>query len=271
MPYQDVLFESKDGIARVILNRPEKRNAIRAQMLDELDAIFSRIERDPEIKVVVLTGAGSSFSTGRDFAEQHEPSAYALAGDWFGERREVLNQRDRWTRWFWELPQPIIAQVRGYCMVFGFEFAMNCDLVIAAEDARFIWRPIGGTGKVSSMMPWLLGLRQAKELLWTKRWISGKEAEKLGLINKAVPDDQLEAEVEGLARQIMETPPELVYLDKMALNKCYELAGLRLGIEYGMDLHAMAHTLPVIASQSGSIKKEGKRSAHDFFHKEPGK
>ncbi|MBI4338980.1 MAG: enoyl-CoA hydratase/isomerase family protein [Chloroflexi bacterium] len=259
--YKEIIFTKGAGIGRITLNRPEHLNAFTRVMSSEIDDVFHRIKRDGDVKVVVIKGAGGAFTTGGDvggvgegdeerrgaaepnpFVRVPSPrTGYATSDPVIWERNSVLTQLYRWYDLFWDLPQAVIAQVHGWCVITGLEFAMHCDLVIAAENARFHNRYIHGGGRLYTMWPLLIGMRMSKELLLTQRNFSGKEAAEWGMVNRAVPADRLEAEVNQLAADIAKQPLEIIALNKWSVNKFYEAMGLRQALEWSGDIHAHAH------------------------------
>src|SRR4051812_36950194 len=176
--------------------------------------LYSTLEdtrRQKDISVVVIKGAGRAFSAGHDLNEAYtieEP--YAVPSMIGVERWNGFRQLKIWFDLMWEMPQPIIAQVHGYCYTYALELAMQADLVVASTDAVFVHRPIGGAGRHFHMLPWLMGPRKAKEYLLLGKGISGVEAERLDMINRAVPPEQLEAEVAELAAELARIPLELL-------------------------------------------------------------
>ena len=178
------------GVARITLNRPHRLNAINAALVDGLVAAL-RQAADDEARVVVLTGAGTSFCAGHDLREPH--AAYTR------ERADALQEVTRLMR---ALPGVVVAAVRGYAVGGGAEFAMGADLVVATVSARFQFPEVAvglsATGGSTSLLPRLVGLAQAKRLMLLGDRIDGVEAERLGLVTWAVPDDDLDARVEEL-------------------------------------------------------------------------
>ena len=262
MAYKQILFEKGNGIGRITLNRPEKLNAISEVMNQELRDALNTVEGDPEVKVLIIKGAGRAFSAGHDSSEigveQAEP--YAIPNSFFLERRANFKTTNDFLFRLWELPQPTIAQVHGYCLVWALKLAMNCDLVIAAEDAVFGYRPLGAAARLDGLWPWLMGMRKTKELLFTGEYFSGKQAAEMGMINRAVPLEQLEENVEDLARKIARYPLEILALNKIAVNRCFEMMGLKEGVAYSLELHTMAHELSAQRDLEAALRGKGVRA-----------
>jgi enoyl-CoA hydratase len=230
-----VVEERRGPAAWITLNRPEKLNAINSQMVEQLRAAFGRATADDETKVVVLTGAGRAFSAGYDIAEEVE-SELEGADRWHA----VLAEDVAMTMELWSLPKPTIAAVRGWCLAGACEIAMACDLIVATDDARFGEPEIRyGSGPVTLLMPFLLGQKKTHELLFTGDAIAATEAERLGLVNRVVPPEELEAAVDELVRKIAPTPLPVLRLTKTALTRAYEAMGLREAVYANLDLSAV--------------------------------
>jgi enoyl-CoA hydratase len=209
-----VLYEVAAGVARVTINRPEARNALSPAVMDGLLAAFARAAADPEVRAVVLTGAGDkAFCAGGD-----------LGGPGFAQKGFVERHHDRRSfadlfRAMNRLGKPLLARVRGHCLAGGFGLALGCDLVVASDDASF------GTPEVKrGLMPMMImatifrnvGRKKGMELLLTGDRIGAAEAERLGLINHAVPADQLDAKVDELLAKVLAMSPAVVRLGRDA-------------------------------------------------------
>jgi enoyl-CoA hydratase/carnithine racemase len=254
-----VLYEVRGPAAWITLNRPEKLNAINRAVLEGLHAAVDRATADDEVKVVVVTGAGRAFSAGYDLADEAAGS-YGGAHGW----HEVLGDDVDGTMKVWSLPKPTIAAVRGYCLAGGCELAMACDMVIAGEGASFGEPEIRyGSGPVTLLMPFVLGQKKTNELLFTGDVIDAGAALQAGLVNRVVPDDGVDAEVEGLVRKIAPTPLPVLRLTKIALLRAYEAMGLRTAVGTNLDLSAMlnAADTPEQLEFMEIVKSQGLRAA----------
>ena len=222
------------------MNRPEKMNALGYELWDDLQTAFAAAENDPEVRVIILAGNGKSFSSGWDLK-----GSYYINGP-----KETGHKTVRGTlknlRFISEgylkimnIPKPVIAQVHGYCLAGGCYLQMLCDIAIASEDA-VIGHP-AGQGGVDSLPLWIsyLGVRKAKELLMTSRHISGKEAERIGLVNMAVPLERLEEEVWKMAQEMAEVPPDGMAILKEAINTHTEILGMGAVFAYHRQLNAL--------------------------------
>ncbi|MBI4303430.1 MAG: enoyl-CoA hydratase/isomerase family protein [Chloroflexi bacterium] len=262
MKYENIILEKADGIARLTLNRPHKRNAMSRALLREFDSAIDDVGHDPTIRVLVIKGAGKVFCAGFDLtdpeAEDHENMPIFQFVQM--ERESGYRTMDRWLR-LWNLPQAVIAQVQGHCLAGGCELAMICDITIAAEDA-VIGYPVSRMGVSSRhIFPWVLGMKRTKELLFTGNTVSGKEADRIGMINHAVPADKLEEEVDKLARRIAEMPLELIQLHKASTNKTFEIMGFKSAIDYGLELHPIGHITDSRSTFDKTVKEKGLKAA----------
>lgn len=212
--YEDILYEEKDGVATITLNRPAKYNAFRGKTCDELLHAFGRAGWSKSIGVIVLTGAGTkAFCTGGD-QSAHEGS-YDGRGT-IGLPMEELHAMIRL------VPKPVIAKVRGYAIGGGNVLATLCDLTIASETAQFgqVGPKMGSVdpGFGTAYLARIVGDKRAREIWYLCRRYTAKEACDLGLVNKVVPDDQLDAEVDAWCREIVEKSPTAIAIAKRSFN-----------------------------------------------------
>ena len=260
MPDDAVLLTTRTpwGV-RLTLNRPAKLNALSGELVAALVAALDAAEADPEVRVIVLEGAGRAFSSGYDLTEEAEG---AIGGPvaW----REVLAADVAATLRFLDSPKPVIAQVHGYALAGGLELAMACDLIVAADGTKLGEPEIRyGSAPVTLLMPYLIGQKRTRELLLTGDLIDAVEAERIGLINRVVPADALAAEVDRLADQLARTPPEVMGQTKRMLNRAMDAAGLRLAVEAGLDLGAIinAADTPEQREWDSIVRRDGLKAA----------
>jgi feruloyl-CoA hydratase/lyase len=216
--YETVLIEKEDGITWLIMNRPEKRNAMSPQLHVEMDDALAELAVDPQTQVLVLTGAGDAFCSGQDIklyfrANDDAPAARAKA-------RHASNQW-RWHR-LSTFPQPTIAMVNGYCFGGGFTQVCACDLAVAADDALFglsevNWGILPG-GIVSWNVVQMLNLRDGMYYALTGDTFDGKKAKDMGFINFSFPRNELKHETIRLAQKLMEKSPAVLRYTKEALR-----------------------------------------------------
>jgi len=234
MAFQTLLYDRADALATITLNRPERLNTIVPPMPDELEAAVHRASADPEVKVIVLRGAGRAFCAGFDFGggfhhwdeELTTDGAWDPGKDFATATSQSLGAVPRFMS-LWRSPKPVIAQVHGWCVGGGSDLALCADLVIASEDARI------GTSYsrmwgcyLTGMWLYRLGLTRAKEYALTGRPLSGTEAVEAGLINAAVPFERLEEEVRARAEQLAGIPASQLAAMKLIVNQAYENMGL---------------------------------------------
>jgi enoyl-CoA hydratase len=231
MDYKYILYEKLDNIARIIVNRPAVMNVISRQVYQELNEAFLQSEKDDEVKVIVVAGVGEHFGAGHDIGtremleeEKQTPRDQTPLG--------VLKDMDRGVYWYmhdqWRnICKPTIAMVQGYCIMGSWMLASACDIIIASEDARFTDRLVrwGGAHDEYPTFFWDLGPRKAKELLWTGDFIDGREAWRLGMVNRVVPKERLEEETMKLARRIALNEPFALMLSKMSINQAVDIMG----------------------------------------------
>jgi enoyl-CoA hydratase len=233
MTYTTILLKKRDGVARLILNRPERLNAINQTMLRELDQALDDIEADPAVRTVVVTGAGNTFSSGFDLKEQMEKQPSGVA-EW---RPLLRNDFDPVIR-FWRLSKPTIAAVNGHCLAGACELALACDLTIAAEDAVFGEPELKfGAGIVVMILPWIVGPKIAKEIILTgEDRIPAARAYQIGMVNRVVPAADLEASAMTVARHMAAIDPNLIRQTKRAINRTFDIMGMGEALEAALDI-----------------------------------
>src|SRR5688500_3849509 len=204
MPDEPVLLVTPTpwGV-RLTLNRPAKLNALNGELVTSLVAALDAAETDPDVRVIVLEGAGRAFSSGYDLTEEAEGSIGGPV-EW----RDLLAADVAATLRFLDSPKPVIAQVHGYALAGGLELAMACDLVVAGEGTMLGEPEIRyGSAPVTLLMPFLIGQKKTRELLLTGDLIDAADAERIGLVNRAVPPERLAAEVDAQTDRLARTPP----------------------------------------------------------------
>jgi enoyl-CoA hydratase/carnithine racemase len=242
-----VLLEEDVGPARrLTLNRPDVLNALSTELVDALSDALGRAATDEEVRVLVIRGAGRAFCAGYDLKEEAEQHAELGVPDEAGWREELTGSVERMLELF-DHPKPVIAQVHGYCLGGGCDLMMMCDLAVASDDALFGEPEIRfGSGVVTMVMPWLIGARNAKELLLTgEDRIPADRALRLGLVNRVAPADRLEDETLVLARQIAVLDPVAMSLTKRAINRSWDAAGFRKALQANVDLDAVIESVEV--------------------------
>lgn len=253
--YATLVYEAPSpGIARIVMNRPEARNAQNLDMTYELDAAFSRAVADDTVKVIILAGADPHFSAGHDLRDTTQKQLgrdYPVVSTWGGfsapgaegryarEQEIYLQNTRRWRN----LSKPTIAQVQGKCIAGGLMLAWACDLIVASDDAQFCDPVVtmGVCGVEWFVHPWELGPRKAKELLWTAEAWSAEEAHDLGMVNHVVPRADLSRFTLALAEKIAAKPSFAVKTVKEAVNRTLDIMGQNSAIEQAFGLHHLCH------------------------------
>ena len=264
--YKNIIYEKKPPIAYVTLNRPEKVNALSIDLQKEVkDALEDAGWKDGEIRVIVIKGAGRGFSAGFDMSGEGGAANAVQICDQLLLHHEGFNATSFWDV-FWGNKKPIIAQVHGFCLAGGCATACFCDLCICSEDALFGAPEIRFGGPyMPAIWPWILGPRKTRELLYTGNLIDAQEAWRLGLVNKVVPKDKLDEEVNKLAQTISKVPAVCVEYSKKLVNMAYELMNIRLVMERSSELEAMAmaspESSPEIAEYQRIEQEQGLKAA----------
>jgi enoyl-CoA hydratase len=245
MQTEFILYEAKDRIATITLNRPEAANAQNMPFLDDLDEAWQRAADDDEVRVIVLRANGNHFSSGHDLKGASPEvggggqSKWTLEGIYKNEARRFLEYSLRWRN----VPKPSIAAVQGVCIAGGLLLCWPCDLIIAAENAKFsdpvVNMGIGGVEYHGHTWEW--GARKAKELLFTGRAMTAEEAERVGMVTKVVPLDRLGDEVMELAELIAQKHPFALRQAKRAVNQTLDVQGFYAAIQSVFDIHQTGH------------------------------
>lgn len=215
--YDTVLSRCDDGIRTLILNRPETLNAMNRRLIDELAQAFDDANRDPDTRVIVLTGAGRAFCAGDDRKAHVHPQNEA-------EARELVDAIQRVTRAMVGGEKPVIGAINGWAVGGGFEWAINCDLSIWARSARAFFPEVSlnlfVTGAVTAILPAMVGLVRAREMLYLGRQYDAEELKTLGVAWQVVDDDGLAAAAGEIAAEMAATPPKSLRAMKRVLNRC---------------------------------------------------
>jgi enoyl-CoA hydratase/carnithine racemase len=235
-----ILYEVSDRVAIITLNRPERANAQTMELLDDLDAAWTRAAADDEVRVIVLRGNGKHFSSGHDLKSgMATPEKITLEWIYKLEARKYLEYSLRWRN----TPKPSIAAVQGKCIAGGLLLCWPCDLIVAAENAEFsdpvVLMGIGGVEYHGHT--WELGARKAKEILFTGRAVTAREAEQCGMVNRVVPLERLGDETLELARHIARMHPFALRQAKRAVNQTLDVQGFYAAIQSVFDIHQTGH------------------------------
>jgi enoyl-CoA hydratase len=249
-----VLREPTSWGVRLTLNRPAKLNAISRELREALTAAIEEATNDDRVRVIALAGAGRAFCSGYDLSEGQPDNAWA----W----RAVLAEDVAATLAVWRCPKPVIAQVHGYALAGGLELAMACDLIVASDDARLGEPEIRfGSAPVTLLMPFLIGQKKTRELLMTGDLIDAREAERIGLVNRVVAAEQLEAEVDALADRLARVPPDVMAPTKLMLNRAMEVAGFAEAVELGLDIQSFVNMSETSRAFDEIVRRDGLKAA----------
>jgi len=234
MNYEHVILERRGGVATLTLNRPEKLNALNRKMIEELGSAMIEMRNDKDVRALVITGAGRGFCSGADVGDMAQ-----TAGT---EARYWTQMANRIILGLSDLERPVVAKVNGVAVGIGCSLALGADIIIASENAQFgvIFSRIGLIPDGGSLfhLPRLVGPAKAKELIFTSKMIDAEEAERICLINKAVPADKLNDEVDTLAKQLAEGPTMAMGMAKKIINK-----GLNMDLSSVLECEAFGQTI----------------------------
>ena len=254
--FQTILVETPHpGVARIMLNRPESRNAQNAAMLYELNTAFDDAARDDDVKVIILGAHGPHFSSGHDLRVEDfvaEMAPWDPVGTWCGfncagaegrmgiEKEMFLGLCERWRN----IPKVTIAQVQGKAVSGGLMLIWPCDLIVAGEDALFAdnTASIGVAGAEFFNHPWEVGVRKAKEMLFTSEFLDARDAHRLGMVNHVVPNETLESFTLEMAGRIAKKPSFVLKLLKEAVNAAQDAQGRISAMNTSFALHQLSHS-----------------------------
>ncbi len=268
MHFQTLLYATDGPVATITLNRPDRLNTIVPPMPEEFESAVRAASGDASVKVIVVRGAGRSFCAGYDFGEgfHHWDHMLTTDGEWdpgkdFVATGAFAGPTERFMS-IWRSPKPVIAQVHGWCVGGGSDMALCADLIVASEDAQ-IGTPYSRMWGcyLSGMWLYRLGLAKAKEHALTGRPLSGREAADVELINRAVPFDELESTVRGLAEELASVPASQLAAMKLIVNQAYENMGLHSTQTLGPILDGLMRNTPDAHAFIGKASSEGVRSA----------
>ena len=274
MDYRDVIYETDGRLAFVTLNRPEKLNALSNNLRGEVMDAMREAEHNPEVGVIVLKGAGRSFSAGYDLS----PARAAGSGDLVNPRSHLPETGtthpgpQTWSRhvvmtnWtIWELAKPVVAQVHGHCLAGGTELASICDFRIVADDAQVGYPPVRAMTTMDMMWsPWHLPPAKAREFAYVGDSFSGTEMARLGWANYAVPGDQLDEFTDEFARRMAHVDNDMLMYSKRAVNRQYESMGIRHGLASGTEIQALSALRPAASEWGRRVAEDGLKGALEW-------
>jgi len=256
MGYQTLLVDRAGAVTTITLNRPDARNALDMVMRRELVAALDEVEADAAARVLVLTGAGGHFSAGGDVKSMQGPQTSAQG-------RARVTALNRLVMRLFEFPRPVIAMVDGFAVGAGCNLALCCDLIVASDRARFgeVFAKIGlvPDGGGSWLLPRLVGMARAKELIFTADIIDAAEAARIGLVNRVVPAAELAQVTRALAERIAQGPAKVLAMAKHMVNRAASS-----DLAAALDVEAFSQAIAI----TGDEHREGLAA---FFEKRPAK
>jgi len=249
--YENVIYETLDdgAIARIWLNRPEFRNAQNGALLDDLNAAFLHAEEDNQVKVVILAGKGTTFSSGHDMGTPGSAATWddakygATEGThlrWNREWQRFFNYQQRWR----DLRKTTVAQVHGPCIAAGMMLAWACDLIVCADDTIFaevVGPRLNMCGVEWVSHPWEFGTRRAKEMMLLGDFIDAQEAYRLGMVNRVFPAANIEEETLHYARRIARLPLATALMIKETVNQTQDIQGYTNALKASFSVHQLNH------------------------------
>ncbi len=269
--FENIMYEVENGRARITLNRPEKLNALSLDLLSELCEALWEADDDRAVHCVIIRGAGRSFSAGYDLTGPKSTAGHSrvrsVDNEYRGSRSVdddawQMEKSQRYRMAIFDMHKPVIAQIHGYCLAGGTDVALLCDMLIAAEDATFAFPPARDLGALPNNM-WLYncGPQWAKRLNLTGDSVTGREAQQIGLVLKAVPAEHLEAEVEGLADRLAKIDPDLLSANKRIINQGLELMGARTLQRMAVENDVRGHNAQAALGFGGRVQEKGLKEA----------
>ncbi len=265
--FENIIYAVQNGRARITLNRPEKLNALSLELQAELAEALWEADNDRSVHCAIIKGAGRAFSAGYDLtgsggnvpvSRVQNPDGAYRGGRSIDDDAWQLERAQRFRMAMFDMHKPVIAQVHGYCLAGGTDIALLCDMIIAADNATFGFPPARDLGALPNNM-WLynVGPQWAKRLTLTGDTVTGAEAQQIGLILKAVPEDLLEQEVEGLAGRMAHIDPDLLSANKRIINTGLELMGARTLQRMAAENDVRGHNTRAADDFRQSVKEHG--------------
>jgi enoyl-CoA hydratase/carnithine racemase len=231
--YETLTYAVDDRVAAITFNRPERMNALSKQLIADIMAAIAEADADPEVRVLVLTGAGGkAFSAGYDIKE-----SITSGGPRRGEPawRERLKLDLRFCYAPWDCTKPVIAMIDGFCLAGALEFAQMCDIRYCSDDAKFgVLESRFAAGVATMIMPWILGAA-CRELIYTGDMIGAQEAQRLGLVTRVYPKAELPGAVMKIAKRMGRVADSCLRWNKRSINQSFESMGLRSALQYGLE------------------------------------
>ena len=257
-----MLYSVSGNIAILTINRPERRNALDAETLEQINTLMDKAENDKKVRVILINGKGDTFSSGFDLKDQMEKGPH-------GEQWKTILELDHQTIMrFWNSPKPTIAAVKGACLAGAFELSLACDLTICTKDSFFGEPELKfGAGIVTMLLPWVIGMKAAKNIiLLGKDNIPSSTALELGIVSEVTNNNDLLERSFQVAKQISVIDPNLVKETKKAINQSFETAGLHEALKKNLEIDYQIESKgsPDKKKFMEVARKEGMRKAIKF-------
>ncbi len=266
MTYEFIKYEVTDnGVAKVLLNRPEKLNALSLPLQAELYECLQAADDDPAVRVITLRGAGRAFCAGYDVTPPQTDEDRRASEERRGNIRQDMHRLRKTARLMtsvFDLSKPVIAGIHGHVIAGGTDLALHCDMVIAADDANIGFPPVRSMGTPPThMWTYMVGPQWAKWFMLTGETVSGKEAQEMGLVLKSVPAEGLDAAVDGLANKIAKIPWEMLAANKSIVNKALDLMGRNMMQVIAAETDAVSHQSSIVREFNRISSEEGLKAA----------
>ena len=266
MSYEFIKYEVTDnGVAKVLLNRPEKLNALSLPLQAELYDCLQAADDDPVVRVITLRGAGRAFCAGYDVTPPQTDEDRQASEERRGNIRQDMHRLRKTARLMtsvFDLSKPVIAGIHGHVIAGGTDLALHCDMVIAADDANIGFPPVRSMGTPPThMWTYMVGPQWAKWFMLTGETVSGKEAQEMGLVLKSVPAEGLDAAVDGLANKIAKIPWEMLAANKSIVNKALDLMGRNMMQVIAAETDAVSHQSSIVREFNRISSEEGLKAA----------
>ena len=272
MEFETILYKTEDKIARITLNRPDRRNALSFHLRRELVDALKEAERDDSVSVILIDANGPAFCSGYDIA----PDASGRSGEppygWV-DSEHFNSWTDQFARscmrdWLtiWDLLKPVVCKVHGFCLAGGTEVMSMCDIAFVADDATIGYPPMRGMTTPDTLyFPWKMTMAQAKYLQLTGNSVTGKEAAEMGWVAKSFPTESLEENTMSEVRALASVSPDLLAANKQSVNQAYEIMGFKTALAQGWSWHALSSRLRPGAGDFGKISQaEGLKAALEW-------
>ena len=266
MSYEFIKYEVSDnGVANVLLNRPEKLNALSLPLQKELYDCLQEADDDLNVRVITLRGAGRAFCAGYDVTPPQTEEERTASAERRGNIRQDMHRLKKTARLMtsvFDLSKPVIAGIHGHVIAGGTDLALHCDIVIAADDANIGFPPVRSMGTPPThMWPYMVGPQRAKWFMLTGETVSGKEAEKMGLVMQSVPAEGLDAAVDDLANKMAKIPWDMLAANKSIVNKALDLMGRNMMQIIAAETDAVAHQSEIVREFNRISNEQGLKAA----------